>query len=124
MHPTTPIPPDPRRPVEYQALTPLGRRAHNMLAAVVHFLADDRDAVAITAYAGPAGIDSGASSIDFIVRCAGSDVGKLLGHGGRTARGLRTLLHSHSKTGGERFTLDIVGSNAAATAAPPPSPRP
>jgi predicted RNA-binding protein YlqC (UPF0109 family) len=44
----------------------------------------------------------------FQVRVGRSDVGKLIGKQGRTARSIRTVLAAASMKRGHRFTLDIL----------------
>lgn len=44
----------------------------------------------------------------FQVRVAETDMGKVIGREGRTAKALRSLIHAASLKHGRRYTLDIV----------------
>jgi len=43
------------------------------------------------------------------IRVATSDIGKVIGKQGRTARSLRVILGAIAQTQGEKYSLDIVG---------------
>jgi len=47
-------------------------------------------------------------SICFRVQVSPSDIGKLIGKQGRTARSIRTILGAASMKTGHRYTLDIL----------------
>ena len=51
------------------------------------------------------------------LRVAATDVGKVIGKQGRTARSLRTILSAASMKMRHRFTLDIVEDHSAGTGA-------
>jgi uncharacterized protein len=73
----------------------------DMLLAVLRVLVDDADKVELIRVAV-------ADGWVFQVRCAGNDVGKLIGKSGRTARAIRTLLSASAAKNGHRYTLDIA----------------
>jgi len=72
----------------------------DMLLAVMNSLVDKEDDLEVAAI----GIADGAV---FQVRAASSDVGKLIGKGGRTARAIRVILGATAAKHGRRYTLDI-----------------
>lgn len=48
------------------------------------------------------------NTVKIEVRVAQSDMGKLIGRGGRTVRAIRSLLHAASIKHGRRFVLEII----------------
>jgi predicted RNA-binding protein YlqC (UPF0109 family) len=73
----------------------------SMLLCVVRSLVDEADRVELLHVAGEDGMA-------FQVRSAASDVGKLIGKSGRTARAIRTILSASAARNGRRYSLDIV----------------
>lgn len=72
-----------------------------MLLGVVRSLVDEADQVELLHIADEDGMA-------FQVRAATSDVGKLIGKSGRTARAIRTILAASAARNGRRYSLDIV----------------
>jgi predicted RNA-binding protein YlqC (UPF0109 family) len=71
------------------------------LGEAVRLLVDDRDAVAIEERETPEGVQ-------FEIRVAPGDLGKVIGRQGRTIRALRTLLDARSGKDGVRYRVDIL----------------
>lgn len=73
----------------------------NIMADIARALVDDPDAVTIETL-------RDGDTIVLRLHVAASDVGKIIGKQGRTARSLRTILSAASMKLKQRFTLDIV----------------
>jgi len=73
----------------------------DLVTEIAHALVDDPDAVSVEAIA------DGESTV-IRLRVAQSDVGKVIGKQGRTARSMRTILSAASMKFRHRFSLDIV----------------
>lgn len=73
----------------------------SIMADIARALVDDPDAVVIEEH-------RDADIIVLRLHVAASDVGKIIGKQGRTARSLRTILSAASMKLKQRFTLDIV----------------
>jgi len=73
----------------------------DLVTEIAHALVDDPDAVSVEAIA------DGESTV-IRLRVAQSDVGKVIGKQGRTARSMRTILSAASMKLKHRFSLDIV----------------
>jgi predicted RNA-binding protein YlqC (UPF0109 family) len=73
----------------------------DLVTEIAHALVDDPDSVAVEAIA------EGDSTV-IRLRVAQSDVGKVIGKQGRTARSMRTILSAASMKLKHRFSLDIV----------------
>ena len=73
----------------------------NMLLAILQSLVDEPDKLQLLQVT----MDEG---VAFQVRSATSDVGKLIGKSGRTARAIRTVLSASSAKNGRRYSLDIA----------------
>jgi len=73
----------------------------DLVTEIAHALVDDPNSVSVEA------IPDGDSTI-IRLRVAQSDVGKVIGKQGRTARSLRTILSAASMKLKHRFSLDIV----------------
>ncbi len=72
-----------------------------MLLGVVRSLVDEAERVELLHIADENGMA-------FQVRAATSDVGKLIGKSGRTARAIRTILAANAARNGRHYSLDIV----------------
>jgi uncharacterized protein len=72
-----------------------------LITEIAHALVDDRSSVSVEAIA------EGDSTV-IRLRVAQSDVGKVIGKQGRTARSMRTILSAASMKLKHRFSLDIV----------------
>jgi uncharacterized protein len=75
-------------------------KVRDMLFAVMNSLVDKEDDLEVATIAG---VDGAA----FQVRAAASDIGKLIGKSGRTARAIRIILGASASKHGRRYTLDI-----------------
>lgn len=75
-----------------------------VLRQIVEALVDDRDSIEIVTQK----LDG---ATGFRLRVGRSDVGKLIGKQGRTARSIRTILDAASIKCSHRFTLDILEGN-------------
>jgi predicted RNA-binding protein YlqC (UPF0109 family) len=73
----------------------------DLVTEIAHALVDDPSSVAVEAIA------EGDSTV-IRLRVAQSDVGKVIGKQGRTARSMRTILSAASMKLKHRFSLDIV----------------
>ncbi len=71
-----------------------------MLRTVLRSLVDEPNAIQLQPL-------STADGVVFQVRCAASDLGKLIGKSGRTARALRTILSGNSVITGRKYSLDL-----------------
>lgn len=78
----------------------------NIMADIARALVDDPEAVIIESH-------RDADTIVLRLHVAASDVGKVIGKQGRTARSLRTILSAASMKLKQRFTLDIVEEDRA-----------
>jgi predicted RNA-binding protein YlqC (UPF0109 family) len=81
----------------------------DLVTEIAHALVDDPSSVSVEAIA------DGDSTV-IRLRVAQSDVGKVIGKQGRTARSMRTILSAASMKLKHRFSLDIVEQGD-----PPPS---
>jgi predicted RNA-binding protein YlqC (UPF0109 family) len=81
----------------------------DLVAEIARALVDDPDSVTVEA------VEDGESTA-IRLRVAPSDVGKVIGKQGRTARSMRTILSAASMKVKHRFSLDIVEEDS-----PPPS---
>jgi len=72
-----------------------------LLVQIAKALVDDEQSVEVESE-----VEEGATC--FRIRVGRSDVGKLIGKQGRTARSIRTVLGAASMKEGHRFTLDIL----------------
>jgi len=72
-----------------------------LVAEIARALVDDQDSVSVEA------IEDGECTA-IRLRVAASDVGKVIGKQGRTARSMRTILSAASMKLKHRFSLDIV----------------
>ena len=82
----------------------------DLITEIAHALVDDPGSVSVEAIA------EGDSTV-IRLRVAQSDVGKVIGKQGRTARSMRTILSAASMKLKHRFSLDIVEQGD------PPPPR-
>ena len=73
----------------------------DLITEIAHALVDDPGSVSVEALA------EGDSTV-IRLRVAQSDVGKVIGKKGRTARSMRTILSAASMKLKHRFSLDIV----------------
>jgi predicted RNA-binding protein YlqC (UPF0109 family) len=73
----------------------------DLVTEIAHALVDDPDSVVVEAIA------EGDSTV-IRLRVSPSDVGKVIGKQGRTARSMRTILSAASMKLKHRFSLDIV----------------
>ncbi len=80
---------------------------HDMLVTVVRSLVDRPDDVVITPIPGEA-------SLTFRVQAHPSDMGKLIGVNGRTARALRIILGANAARLKRNLSLDILQADATA----------
>jgi uncharacterized protein len=88
---------------------PRDTEVRGMLLGVVRSLVDEADQVELLHIADEGGMA-------FQVRAATSDVGKLIGKSGRTARAIRTILAANAARNGRRYSLDIVQESSNADA--------
>jgi predicted RNA-binding protein YlqC (UPF0109 family) len=88
---------------------PRDAEVRGMLLCVVRSLVDEADRVELLHIADEDGMA-------FQVRAALSDVGKLIGKSGRTARAIRTILTANAARNGRRYSLDIVQESLDADA--------
>lgn len=89
------------------SVDPRDVQVHDMLLGVIRSLVDEVEKVELVRI-------SGGEGMAFQVRLAPSDVGKLIGKGGRTARAIRCILSGNAAKNGRRYSLDIArveGSN-------------
>ena len=78
----------------------------DLVTEIARALVDDPDSVVVEAISEPDGTV-------LRLRVAPSDVGKVIGKQGRTARSLRTILSAASMKMKHRFALDIVEEGEA-----------
>lgn len=89
---------------EAESLLPVDLRdalVRDMLLAVVNSLVDEVGLVEMVSLGSLEGMA-------FHVRLSASDVGKLIGKGGRTARAIRCILSGNAAKHGRRYSLDIA----------------
>jgi len=77
------------------------RRIQDLIAGLAKALVDNPDAVSVE-------VIPEATSTVLRLRVAASDIGKVIGKQGRTARSIRTILSAASMKLQHRFALDIV----------------
>jgi predicted RNA-binding protein YlqC (UPF0109 family) len=77
------------------------KKINSLLLQIIGALVDDPRSIELLSEE----LDGGTC---FRVRVGRSDVGKLIGKQGRTARSIRTVLGAASMKYGHRFTLDIL----------------
>ena len=83
-------------------LTPeASRRIQELVSGLAKALVDDPEAVSVEV------IPEAASTV-LRLRVASTDIGKVIGKQGRTARSIRTILSAASMKMQHRFSLDIV----------------
>jgi uncharacterized protein len=73
----------------------------SLVLRIIQSLVDQTEAVKLE-------VDHSPSGIVYKVTVASSDVGKIVGKNGRTARALRILLSGMGMKANQRLTLDIV----------------
>lgn len=73
-----------------------------LLSAIVRAMVDDPSEVSVSR-------STEEHSILITIRVAKSDIGKVIGKQGRTARSLRVILGAIAQTQGEKYSLDIAG---------------
>jgi hypothetical protein len=78
-------------------------KVQGLVHRIVLALVDNPDKVQVTATDSEQGTT-------FLVTVAPTDVGKIIGKGGRTAQSLRSLLSEIGMTSKTRYSLDIVSS--------------
>jgi predicted RNA-binding protein YlqC (UPF0109 family) len=76
------------------------REIHQMLLSVVRSLADSPDQVQVE-------LISGEENALFRVEAAPSDVGRLIGKNGQTARALEAILNVDARRSGRRIHIEI-----------------
>ena len=76
------------------------REIHQMLLSVVRSLADSPDQVQVE-------LISGEENTLFRVEAAPSDVGRLIGKNGQTARALEAILNVDARRSGRRIHIEI-----------------
>ena len=76
------------------------REIHQMLLSVVRSLADSPDQVQVE-------LISGEENTLFRVEAASSDVGRLIGKNGQTARALEAILNVDARRSGRRIHIEI-----------------
>ncbi len=79
------------------------RSPRRELQRLISLLVDEPDQVMVSE-------DRNRGGTSFEVRVASSDLGKVIGRQGRTARALRTLLEVRGEQDGHRYGLDIRSS--------------
>jgi len=87
------------------SLNPAVGKIRDLVAGMAEALVDYPDRVAVEAIIEP-------SSTVLRLRVAPSDIGKVIGKQGRTARSMRTILSAASMKLQHRFALDIVEDDA------------
>jgi predicted RNA-binding protein YlqC (UPF0109 family) len=83
------------------ATDPRDAEVRTMLLSVVRAIVDEADKIELLHVADTEGTA-------FQVRSAATDVGKLIGKSGRTARAIRTILSGTAAKNRRRYSLDIV----------------
>jgi predicted RNA-binding protein YlqC (UPF0109 family) len=81
--------------------TPKGSDVKELITAIVRTLVDKPEEVSVEAA-------SQADATVLRLRVAPTDIGKVIGKQGRTARSLRTILSAASMKLQHRFSLDII----------------
>jgi uncharacterized protein len=93
-------------------LTPeASRRIQELVSGLAKALVDDPEAVSVEV------IPEAAATV-LRLRVASTDIGKVIGKQGRTARSIRTILSAASMKMQHRFSLDIVEEGIAKSASP------
>lgn len=77
------------------------QQLEQLLKTIVTNLVDDPNAVRITT-------TDGERRVIFELHVARTDVGKVIGRQGRTARAIRTILSAAATKSGKRASLDII----------------
>jgi len=88
------------------AVDPVSGKIRDLVAGIAEALVDHPDRVSVEAIVEP-------SSTILRLRVDPSDVGKIIGKQGRTARSMRTILSAASMKLHHRFSLDIVEENTS-----------
>jgi predicted RNA-binding protein YlqC (UPF0109 family) len=94
------------------AVDPVSGKIRDLIAGLAEALVDHPERVSVEALVEP-------TSTILRLRVDPSDIGKIIGKQGRTARSLRTILSAASMKLHHRFSLDIVEESATA---PPQQP--
>ncbi len=84
-----------------QSATAAERSTTALVRSMVDALVDDLGAVSVSSRTNELGTH-------FAVRVAPTDVGKLIGKQGRTARSMRVILGAAAMKLGTRFSLDLI----------------
>ena len=77
------------------------QQLEGLLKTVVSYLVDDPNSIQVTT-------TDGERRVILELRVAKSDVGKVIGRQGRTARAIRTILSAAAAKVGKRASLDIL----------------
>ena len=93
------------------SLNPAVGKIRDLVAGMAEALVDYPDRVAVEAIIEP-------SSTVLRLRVAPSDIGKVIGKQGRTARSMRTILSAASMKLQHRFALDIVEEDSVSGTEP------
>jgi predicted RNA-binding protein YlqC (UPF0109 family) len=93
------------------AVDPVSGKIRDLVAGIAEALVDHPERVSVEAIVEP-------TSTILRLRVDPSDVGKIIGKQGRTARSMRTILSAASMKLHHRFSLDIVEENASASNPP------
>ena len=91
----------------FSAVDPLSSKIKELITGMAEALVDHPERVSVEAIA-----ESNATVLR--LRVDPSDIGKVIGKQGRTARSMRTILSAASMKLHHRFALDIVEESAAA----------
>ena len=86
-----------------------GRRMQDLVTGLAKALVDHPETVSVELIPEP-------TSTVLRLRVAASDIGKVIGKQGRTARSIRTILSAASMKMQHRFSLDIVEEGVASSA--------
>jgi len=78
-----------------------------LLEYIAKALVDNPDDVSVTVREGVIGRDGNPETL-LELRVAQSDMGKVIGRGGRIAKEIRTLVRAAAQRRGERVSVDIV----------------
>jgi predicted RNA-binding protein YlqC (UPF0109 family) len=95
------------------AVDPVSSKIRDLIAGLAEALVDHPERVSVEALVEP-------SSTILRLRVDPSDIGKIIGKQGRTARSMRTILSAASMKLHHRFSLDIVEESAAVPPQEPP----
>jgi predicted RNA-binding protein YlqC (UPF0109 family) len=95
------------QPDSLSAVDPVPGKIRDLVAGLAEALVDHPERVSVEAIVEP-------TSTILRLRVDPSDIGKIIGKQGRTARSLRTILSAASMKLHHRFSLDIVEESAAA----------